>query len=628
MRSLSKLSRKWLIGVSIGLAIVLFLAANMTVHNWFGAWRADLTENRLYSLSEGTKALLADLDEPIHMRLFLSEGLLQSAPQIASYSNRVRSMLETYAALSDGKVVLEVIDPQAFSDEEDRAVGLGVDRFHVSGAADPLFFGLAATNSTNGKAAIPVFSPNRESFLEYDLTRLVAELGQPEKPVVAVLDRLGLTGNPATQTGEQQVLVQLRELFDVEVVSGDVDALPENTRVVLVVHPLELSDRTLYTLDQWVLGGGATMVFVDPYAETQPGAQPGLPPVDASSDLDTLFTAWGVEFDDSKAIGDPTNALRVRREVGDGREVELTQYPWIAIREAGMDQSDPILSHLSSIVVTSAGAFAAADEGTTLNPLLSASPEAGLLDAEAAADRFADPRRLLEDLERTDQPPVVAARLSGELKTAFPDGKPEGSEAEVEHLSESTGAANVILIGDADVLMDRSWINYGNLFGRRIAQAFANNGDFVVNAVEQMAGGAALADLRGRAVSWRPFDRIAGLERDAESRYLAKEQALLERLSETEKKIDELDVSDESDGGILSADAVETIEQYRSDLLETRAELRQVRYELRRDVDALKTWVTVANVGIVPAAIAVLAIGFAFWRPKRPLPKRSRPPSP
>jgi len=623
MRPLSKLSRQLLIGVSIGLAIVLFLAANVTVNNWFGAWRGDLTEDRLYSLSEGTKTLLADLDEPIHMRLFLSESLLQSAPQIASYSNRVRAMLETYAELSGGKISLEVIDPQPFSDEEDRAVGLGVDRFRVTGAADPLFFGLAATNSTSGKAAIPVFSPNRESLLEYDLTRLVAELGQPNKPVIAVFDGLGLTGDPAVQTGDQQVLVQLRELFDVELVSGDVDALPEGTRVVLVVHPQELSDRTLFTLDQWVLGGGATMIFVDPYAETQPGDQPGLPPVDASSNLGTLFAAWGVEFDDGKAIGDPTNALRVRREVGDGREIEVTEYPWIGIREVGMDRSDPILSHLSSIVVNSAGAFTAAEDVTTLKPLLSASAEAGLLDAEAAADRFADPRRLLEDLEPTDQPLVVATRLSGDLKTAFPDGKPEGSETEGQALSELTGAANVILVGDADMLMDRSWINYGNLLGRRIAQPFANNGDFVVNAVEQMAGGAALADLRGRAVSWRPFDRIAELERDAESRYLTKEQELLERLRETEKKIDELDVADETDGGILSPDSVEAIEQYRSDLLATRAELRQVRYELRRDVDNLKTWVTVANVGIVPAIIAILAIGVALWRPKRALPERS-----
>lgn len=626
MQTQSKRSRQWLLGLSIGLAIILFLSANIAVDNWFGASRVDLTENRLYSLSDGTRTLLAELDEPLHMRLYLSEDLLQSAPQLASYSNRVRSMLETYADLSDGKIVVEIVNPQPFSDEEDRAVGLGVDRFRVAGASDPLFFGLAATNSTDGKAVIPVFTPERERFLEYDLTRLVAELGHPDKPVVAILDGLGLAGGAAAG-GEQQVLVQLRELFDVEFVSGDVDALPEGTRVVLVVHPQDLSERTLYTLDQWVLGGGATLVFVDPYAETQPGEQPGLPPADSSSDLARLFDAWGVGFDDAKAIGDPASALRTVREVGDGRQIEVTQYPWIAIRGDGMDQADAILSQLSSIVMTTAGAFTASGEDTTLTPLLSTSQEAGFLDAARAADRFADPRRLLASLERSSEPLVVAARLSGKLKTAFPDGKPEGSEAEGEPVSELTGPPNVILVGDADMLMDRSWISYGSLFGQRIAQEFANNGDFVINAVEQMAGGAELADLRGRGVSWRPFDRIAALERDAESRFLAKEQALLERMRETEKKISELDVAEESDGGILSADSLEAIEEYRSDLLATRAELRQVRYELRRDVDALKRWVTVMNVAAVPAAIAVLAVGMGLRRPKRPIPKRTTPPS-
>lgn len=622
----NRLSRSSLIGLGIVLAIVLFLAGNVIASNTFRTARADLTEHNLYSLSQGTRSLLAKLDEPIHMRLFLSQDLIQQAPQLASYATRVRSMLEAYTDMSNGNITLEVIDPQPFSDAEDRAVGLGINRIRLPGAPNELFFGLAATNSTDGSVQIPVFSPEREEFLEYDLTRLIAELGQPSKPVIAVVDGIALSGNPMAQQPQSQILTQLSELFEVEQIAGDVDKLPENTRVVLIAHPKGLSDRTLYTIDQWVLSGGATLVFADPHAETQPGLRPGMPPMDPRSDFEKLFKAWGVGFDTSKAVGDPEYALRVEREVG-GRAVSAAFLPWLALRESSFAGDNAMLAQLSSIVMTTAGSFTTTSDGTTLVPLITGSSTAGLLPVEEATNQAADPRLLYDELEKLETPPILAARLEGELATAFPDGKPEGSQHAGDPLKTASAPVNVILVGDADMLADRNWIRQRPLLGQMIAEAFANNGAFVLNAVEQMSGGTVLADLRGRGVSWRPFEKIQQLEQQAEERYLAQQRQLMEKMQATENQLRELSASAGGDGELLSAESENAINQFRSELLSTRAQLREVQFNLHSEVESLKSWVTLLNVGVFPALIGALALMFAFRRQRRPLPGSAGEPS-
>ncbi len=622
MSFLANLSKSKLIGLSICLAIILFLSVNVIASNVFTSARTDLTESKLYSLSNGTKNLLAALKEPLHMRFYLSENLVQTAPQLSAYAKRVRSMLETYQKRAGARITLEVVDPKPFSDEEDRAVGLGINRIQLGGGRDPLFFGLAVTNSTDGKANIPVFSPDREAFLEYDLTRLIAEVGQRGKPVVAILDGLNVAGNPLRRQPQQHLMVQVQEVYTLETLSGDVDAFPENTRVVMVIHPQNLPDRTLYTLDQWVLNGGATMVFVDPYAETQSGPQPGAPAPNPTSDLPKLFKAWGVEYDSKLAAADVNYALRTVRQVGQ-QQMEIANLPWLSLNASAMDKSDAILSQLNTIVLTTAGSFKTTGDGGKLKPLLITSGAAGTIDAAKAGSQYTDPRELFATAKKADQPLVLAGRLTGKLKSAFPDGKPEGSVSKADRLKDAKSDANVILVGDADMLMDRNWVQNRNLFGRIVAQAFANNGDFVLNAIEQMAGGIALADLRGRGVSFRPFERIAALEKEADQKFRAKEQELVTRLREAEDKLKKLSAEQpKQEGALVSEETVQAVEQFRADMLSTRAQLRNVQHNLRRDVDKLKSWITVANVGLVPALVAILALMIALRRPRRRVPQR------
>lgn len=610
---------------------VIFVCINLVSAQTLRSQRLDLTQQHLYSLSQGTRALLADLHEPVRFRLFMSSSLTNQAPQLAAFAGRVRSMLDAYVAAAHGNIILEVIDPKPFSEDEDRAVAFGIDSFPGTDG-ERLFFGLAATNSTNGSANIGAFSPDREAFLEYDLTRLVSELGRRGKPIVALIDGLGLAGNPMLRMPEQQVLTQMKEFFDVKPISGDVDKLPDGTRVLMVVHPQDLSQRTLYTIDQWVLAGNAAMIFVDPYTETlfHPGTEP---PANPASTLDPLFKAWGVKFDTAHVVGDPAYALQTERNV-EGRDVVSRNLPWLALRGDALSHDQAILSQLSAVVMTTAGSFDTTKDGVTLRPLIQASGAAVMLDAAQAADPTADPRRLMVGMTRSPKPPILAAKLFGTLDSAFPDGppkpaaaaaeaKPDADKATPDTIKRSTKPLNVILVGDTDMLMDRDWIQEQSVFGHPVAQAFANNGDFVMNAVEEMAGGPALADLRGRGVSWRPFELIQRMEADADAQYSAKQQQLQQQLKDTQDKLSQLPKGTEGSNDVLSPDQVKAIEGFRAQLLGIRSQLRDVQFALRRDVDNLESWITALNVGVVPLTVAIIVLVFALRRPRRPLPVRS-----
>ncbi len=604
------------------LALITFGAANVAVGNFFASARADLTEQKLFTLSEGTRKLLGRLDEPVHLRFFMSSNLVDAAPVLANYANRVRETLAAYEQYSNGKIRVELVDPKQFSDEEDRAVGLGVSPI-PTGNEQTVFFGLAGTNSTNGKATLPVFSPDREPFLEYDLTRLIAELGQRGKPVLALFDGIGLGGNPVARTPEQQVLVQLRQFFEVKLLSGSDNSLPDKTGLVMLVHPQKLSDNLLYAIDQWTLGGGATFVFVDPYAENQPGLRPGMPPANPSSTAEPLFSAWGIGWDADKAIGDPVNALKSQRPSGIGRPVEVSAVQWLGLRENSLSRDDPALAELNSLFLTTAGAFTTTKDSVTMAALITASARAGTINAAAAGDPGGDPRVLQAGIKPTGTRPVLAARIKGELTSAYEKGKPEGSSYPGEHVAKSSGPLNLVVVGDADMLMDRNWIRTQRLLGQQVSTAFGNNGDFALNMIEQMIGGAGLSDLRGRGISWRPFETIVKIEQDAQSKYLATEQALTSRLQKAESRLREISQKAGQGTDLLSTESVREIEKFRADMLSTRAELREVQYNLRSDVEGVKSVIKVLNIGVLPALIAALALALALRRPRQSLPTRN-----
>ena len=607
---IENLQKNTLLKLSIVLLVLSFFGINIISNNSLKSFTIDVTSNKLYSVSEGTKKLISNLNEPIHLRLFMSSNLIKLAPQLSNYANRVESVLNSYSNMSKGKITFEIIDPKPFSDQEDRAVGMGISAFGGSNSNDAVYFGLAATNSTTGQKNINVFSPEREPFLEYDITRLIAELAQTKKPIISIIDMLGLEANSRIGKPEQQILSQMKAMYNVKFIEDNEVNLPENTKILILINPKYLNDEKLFMIEQWILSGGSTLIFLDPYAETEIGLNPGMPALNPRSDLKKLINVWGIEFDNKKSVADPKYALRTVRKIK-GREVEVSNYPWIQVTKEGINQNEGVLAQLSSIILTNSGSFHVKNNDISFTPLLTASEFSGLIDSDKAGNQEGDPRELIKDLKTSNKKHILAGWLRNELNSAFPEGIKSKKG-----LIKSTKKSNVLLIGDADMLMDRNWLSKQNLLGQEIVSAFANNGDFVLNVVENMIGGAVLSDLRGKGISWKPFIKISELERKAEEKFLSEEQALAEKLEKMEKKIQQLTKNNKNENDVLSAETIKAIDGFKSEMMKTRAELRNVKFNLRRDVDNLKTRIMFVNIGLLPLIIATLALLIALRKPK------------
>ena len=604
MNLINNIKSRNLIKLSIIFSIIIFFSINVITNNILSSSRVDFTENKLYSLSDGTNSLLKNLEEPIHIRLFVSSNLVKDVPQLSAYANRVETILKTYSNLSNGNITLEIIDPKPFSDAEDRAVGMGINSFNATEMSDSLYFGLAATNSTTGQKNIPIFSPERETFLEYDLTSLISDLSQTKKPIISILDNLGLSADSRIGKPEQQILKQMKEMFQVEKVDENNNELNKNTKVLMIIHPKFLSDETLYMIDQWILNGGATLIFLDPYAETEISRQPGMPPMNPRSNLKKLLDTWGIKFDNKKAVLDSEFGFRISRNLN-GRDIQVTNYPWLNIRGQGLNKNESSLSNLSTIVMTTAGSFELANDDSVLEPIIISSQKSGLGDAQKAGDPKGDPRDLLPNIKSDNKNLTVAGWVKSNLGTSFSDK----TNKDDNQLSKSSKKSNILLVADADMLMDRNWLTQRG--------AFANNGDFVLNVLEKMVGGNALSDLRGKSTSWRPFEKIIALEKIAEEKFLIEEQMLAKKLKSMEDQIRNLTQNNDEDSDVLSPETIKAIDGFKTEMMSTRSQLRSVKFDLRRDVEMLKKWVISVNVAILPIIFAGLALIISLRRKRK-----------
>lgn len=620
--------RKLLPLAAIGLAAVLAVAVNVIAELAPRDVRLDLTERRLHTLSPGTREVLGSLREPITLRLYYSRKLGREVPQYGTFAERVRDLVGEYVRAANGMLRLEEFDPLPFSDAEDRALAYGLQGVPVDQSGEQVYFGLAAINLIDEERTIPFFQPERERFLEYDLTRIIFELSGTPKPVVGVLSTLPLNGEMrAMQMGGRPTppwasMTQLRQFFTVRDVATDAKEIDAEIRTLWVVHPQALSDATLFAIDQFVLRGGRLVVFVDPHSEAQamrPGPR-GQPVADTASRLDRLFAAWGVRFETDQVVGDLRGAWRVR--AGPGERLQAVDYvAWFNAQADGLNRNDPVTGELNQVTFAAAGFLAPAAGATTrFEPLVTTSAEAALI---AAADVRSEPSpsRILAAFRPSGERYVLAARISGPVRSAFPDALPEGAEAPAERLSQAREPANLIIVADADVLEDRYWVRVQDFFGQQIATPFSDNGAFVVNATEQLSGSAALIGLRSRGESQRPFTLVDGIRREAERAFREREQVLSRTLEETERRLRELRAGPTGPGAdrrateaMITPEQRAAIDEARRTIATTRAELRQVQFALRQDIDALKRRLQFWNVAAVPVAVMVLALALGLWR--------------
>ncbi|WP_245615375.1 GldG family protein [Muricoccus aerilatus] len=621
----------WLpLGALLAVA-VLAVGINLLADRFLARARIDLTEQHLYTLSDGTRQVLGNLKDPITLRFFYSRRLGAAVPVFGAYADRVREMLREYVSLSSGKLRLEILDPEPFSETEDRALAAGLQGVPLDNGGESVYFGLAGSNLLDDERSVAFFQPDRERFLEYDLTRLVYELSNPTRPVLGVISSLPLNGDPRAMmmrvpgAGQPfQVMTQLRQFFTVRDVPADAQAIPADIGVLLVAHAQNLPEATFYAIDQFVMRGGKLFALTDPHSESQ-AARPdptGRPAASTASNLDRLFNAWGIEAPSDKVVVDQRGAWRVR--AGPGDRVGAVDYlAWFSAQGDSLSRTDVASADLAQVTFASAGEVRKRQGSSIeLTPLVTSSAQSAVVDA--ARVREPDPTRLLADFRPDGGRHVLLARVRGVLNSAFPEGAPalpEGTARAPDlpaHRGASSGPVNLVVGNDADLLEDRFWVRTQDFFGQQVATPTSDNGSLVTNLADTLAGGDSLISLRSRGESLRPFTRVDEMRADADARYRQTERGLTERLQATERRLRELR---QGPGGsaqtVITPEQRAEIDAARAEIVRTRQELRGVQRGLRQGIESLETWLRVINIALVPALITAFAIGLAVLRARR-----------
>ncbi len=618
---------------SLALLLLGFVAAVIISNQLFSGWRFDLTENKLYTLSDGTVRILESIDEPINLYFYYSDQATAGIPSLRSYANRVRELLEEMDDVAGGTINLRIIDPLPFSEDEDRAAQFGLQGVQLGPSPDPVYMGLAGTDSLDNVEIIPFFQPDKEAFLEYDIARLISTLANPTRTVIGLVTDLEMSGGFDMQTQQMRdpwiIYQQAQQLFDVRNLGAAFEEISDEISLLWIVQPRDLANATLYAIDQYIMRGGKALIFVDPVADADPvsveGMPQGMPPMGQGSDLPELFDAWGLDFSAEDVVADAQLALQINS--GFNRQ-PVRHFGYLGITMDRMSNDDIVTADLSAINMATAGHFVLAEgSAASLEPLLSSSS----VSATMPATRFSflpDPSSLQDDFAPTGTEHVLAARISGTLQSAFPDGPPptavssaDGDAAEEvsedNHLAESVEPANLIVVADVDMLSDPLWVQVQNFFGQQIASAFASNGAFVINALENLSGSSDLIGVRSRASYTRPFTRVESIRVDAEARFRATEQRLQSELDETERRLHELQSSREDTGIILlSPEQQAEIDRFVDQRASIRQELRAVQRGLDRDIENLGTVLKIINISLVPLLLTVFIL-IAVWRRSR-----------
>ncbi|MBB6091446.1 ABC-type uncharacterized transport system involved in gliding motility auxiliary subunit [Povalibacter uvarum] len=609
------------VGALVALA-VLFIGLTILLTFLLRGARLDLTESKLYSIAPGSERILESLKEPVNLYFFFSQDASRESPPLRAYAQRVRELLEEMAQRSKGKLRLTVIDPQPFSEDEDRATEYGLQAVPLGAGGESLYFGLAGTNSTDGHEIIPFFQPDKEEFLEYDVASMIHRLDHPQRAKIGLLSSLPVDASFDPSSGGMRPgwasISQLRELFDVQTVATDSASIAPDIDTLLVVHPRDLGPKTLYAIDQFVMRGGKLIAFMDPQSENDPQAaqmaQMGGMMGNRSSTLGPLLDAWGVSYDPGQVLGDRELGLTVALQAG---QTPSQHIAIIGFNRDSMDSKDVVTSALDSINVMTGGVLRKKDDAEIeFEPLIQSSTNAALVPTAKVAF-LPDSDALLDGFKATGERYALAARIHGKLKSAFADGTPEGA-APGESLKETAQDANVILVADTDILADPLWVRSQNVFGQRVAVAWANNGDFLANALDNLSGSSDLISIRGRQSFFRPFTKVEDLRRRADDRLRSTEQELDRELRDTEQKLTQLQAGRANQGDLeLTAEQEAELTRFQQERVRIRKQLRDVRRSLDVEIEGLGTKLKAINIALIPILIAVAAIALAITRRRK-----------
>jgi len=605
--------------LNIVFLLILFVSVNIWGSRLFNSAKLDLTEEKIFSISEATIEVLKSIKEPIRLSFYTSENLSVLGPDYISLMLRIEGLLETYKLASGSNLIIERIVPKPFSPEEDQAVSNGIHAIPDVLGNSQVFFGLTGHNSTNGFFTIPHFAPEKNNLIEYELTRLIFDLVNTKKRIVAIYGDLPISGDKTQQVPPWTIMETIKRFFSVQILFGEVQRFSNDIDVLVLTEPGELSKTTLYAIDQFILRGGRVLAFLDPFNETLDISQNGQPSAPRSRGLDNftkLLGAWGIEIPTRTVIGDMSGAINVQM-TRNGR-ILATKYPvWFDVKEDGLVSDEVVTSGLSRVSLRSAGYIKhSPQQALKFQPILLASKASGLIDV-SKIEYAPNPVEILANLQKTPGQKVLMARLSGTFKTAFPDGMPGpnvNGENNLLHLNNSAEPTAVVIVADADLLADEAWLENKNLGGQILKVPFANNGNLVVNALEQLVGTSSMIGLRGKGTLKRRFTLLEKLEQEAEIKYRKKENKLLTKIEDGKKFIDQIQRTEIKQGVVYSQEQQMELERRRNDMVEARKELRDIQFSAKENITELKNRIIFYNIWSVPILLLLLIFGLNLVR--------------
>ena len=630
MKNNASIKTMWNSKTGLIVVLALFIIFSLLNTTLFKGVRFDLTEGQLYTLSDETQKIISELESPVALTLYFSEKATTELPGLRTYAHRIKELLQEYEGLANGNITLEFVDPIAFSENEDNASSAGLQGIPVGVRGDEIFFGLVGKNDRDGEEVISFFQPDKEPFIEYELTKLIYNLSKSKLPVVGVISGVKINGgfDYMSQQGQPAwiVMQQVEDLFDVRMLADDVDEIDSGVDILLLVHPKDLQPQALFAIDQFVMKGGRTLVFVDPFAETD---QPPAPMAKAGrrSDVAILLGAWGLKLQADNIVGDFANSLVVNMGGGanPSRHIGL-----LGLGANAFNQDDIVMAGLESINMSSVGILEQLDTATTnITPLIMSSDESQPLLSDRL-NTLQNPESLMDDFMPTGVKYMLAARVTGMAISAYPEGLEIEEPVEQEESSGQEPAMvkrlltpvsienshiNVIVVADTDLLTDRLWVQVQQFFGERVVSPWADNAGFLVNALDNLSGNEDLINIRSRGRFSRPFTKVEALRRSAEEEFSAQQEVLQEQLEITETKLLEMEqLRGDGESAILSKDQELALAQFQTEKIKIRKELRDVQHQLDRDIESLGTELKLINIFLIPVLLTLLIIVIRLFR--------------
>ncbi len=619
MKKIADLDRSTLGILGLILAVILFFSVNVIAAFTLKNYRLDLTQEKLYSLSEGSVRAINQIQEPITIRFYLSGKLAKVSQIHATYAVRVIELLEQYASASDGKIKLEIIDPEPFSKQEDEALTYGLKGIPVGNSSEYVYLGLTLSNSSDRRRTIALLDPSRERFLEYDITKYLTDLTRAKRPTIGIISTLPIDGRGEPHLMYPKyhprwaVMNVVRDIFNVRFISRQTLDIPADIDVLMLVNPKKFNEETLYAIDQHIMRGGNMLVLIDPFSETEVAL--GEVPYSIRPDIDKLLDNWGISFDPSHFVADTILARTVTHNENE-KSVQTKFPPWLSVNETYLSPEDPVTNAISTINLAYAGKFEVTKkiDDLTVTPLIFSSKDSELLPAIDGLSP--DPAAMLRNFTPDGKNMIMGLRIKGTPNSAF-DKAPTRNflkQRPEAHIPKALAPVNIILIADSDFLADKFWTTKSNMLGVEQLYPFAGNADLIVNALDNLSGAASLIDLRSKAEWRRPFTVIENLALNAGRKYRAQETLLFTELQAAQARLKELTQrSSNENKELLSREDQSEIQALQERIIVLRSSLRSVQNILSRDIFALQSTIILLNVIFVPVLLVIIAL-FVSWR--------------